>query len=321
MPLQYDPELFVAIQPLLPLIASAPKPPVGDTATRREIVRAQFGTAGNQVSSPKDVEISIHHIKANDSHEFPIYHFQKKNFIPSANPGPAILHYHGGGLISLSVEDLKKFIATQASLSGVQIFSVEYSLAPDAPFPVPVDECYAGLLWVQEHAKEYNIDPARIAVMGESAGGGLAAAVALLARDRQLSPPLAKQILIYPMLDDRNLKPNPEIEPFATWNNADNITAWTAYLGDKAGKDGVSPYAAPGRAESVEGLPPTYIDVGGLDLFRDEGCQYASRLAAANIATEFHLFPGVPHGFEMMAPHSSVTLKVGDSRLRAMLSF
>ena len=96
--------------------------------------------------------------------------------------------------------------------------------------------------------------------MGESAGGELAAPVALLARDHQFSPPLAKEILIYPMLDDRNLKPNPALEPFATRDNADNITAWTAYLGDKAGKDGVSPYAAPARVESVEGLPPTYMD-------------------------------------------------------------
>ncbi len=159
-----------------------------------------------------------------------------------------------------------------------------------------LDDCYAALRWLSEHAEEHGIDPARIAVMGDSAGGGLAAATVLMARDGRLHPPVAKQILVYPMLDDRTRTASPALTPFLTWRASDNVLAWDAYLGGP-GYEG-SADTVPARAESLAGLPSTYMDVGGVDLFRDECAVYAARLAQQDVETEFHLFPGVPHGFE-----------------------
>jgi acetyl esterase/lipase len=186
-----------------------------------------------------------------------------------------------------------------------------------------VEDCYAGLTWLHANAQKFNVDPTRIAVKGESAGGGLAAGVALMARDKNLSPPLAKQILIYPMLDDRT-KEDAALVPFASWSYVDNVTGWTALLGaNKAGKAeaDVPIYCAPARAKSLKGLPSTYIDVGTLDIFRDEDIEYAQRLAKENIDVEFHLYPGLPHAFELTGAKTNATKRALENRMRAMMSF
>ncbi len=176
--------------------------------------------------------------------------------------------------------------------SNVPVLLVDYRTAPEFPHPVPVQDCFAALVWLAEHANELGVDPARVAVMGDSAGGGLAAAVCLMARDRGC-PAVALQVLIYPMLDDRTALPDPQLVPFVTWTYDDNITGWQALLGDSVGRDGVTAYAAPARATDLSLLPPTYIDVGDLDIFRDEDITYARRLAAAGVATELHVHPVV----------------------------
>ena len=153
--------------------------------------------------------------------------------------------------------------------------------------------------------------------MGDSAGGGLAAAVALIARDRG-GPPLSAQILVYPMLDDRNTTPDPEIAPFAVWSYDDNITGWGALLGDAIGGPNVPAYAAPARATSLSGLPACYMEVGQLDIFRDEDFAYAERLSRAGVTVEFHLRPGVPHEFETYAHASDVARRSIADRLRAL---
>ena len=140
---------------------------------------------------------------------------------------------------------------------------------------------------------DLGVDPARIGVMGDSAGGGLAAGVCLMARDRG-GPAIAQQLLIYPMLDDRTRDTRPAAVPFLTWTYDDNVTGWGALLGDSAGSDAVSPYAAPARADDLTGLPDTYIDIGDLDIFRDEDIPYARRLADAGVPTELHRLPGMP---------------------------
>jgi len=269
MPLSYDPEYLKAAEPLLDAVASVPKPAVGDTANRRAGFEALLGSTFQNFPDIHDVERSIHHVQDKNGHQVPIHRFIKKSNENSAQPGPSILHIHGGGYICLSVDLYSKNIQTFASTSGVQIFSVDYRVAPEFKFPVSVEDCYLGLQWVQENTKEFNVDPSRIAVMGDSAGGGLAAAVAIMARDRGLSPPLAKQILFYPMLDDRNIVPKTTIEPFASWNNVDNITGRSAYIGDSVGKDGVSSHAAPSRVDKMDGLAPAYIET---DLHRHILC-------------------------------------------------
>jgi acetyl esterase/lipase len=201
-------------------------------------------------------------------------------------------------------------------------FARNYRVAPEVTHPTPVEDCYAALVWLHKEAESLGIDNSRIAVVGLSAGGGLAAAVALMARDRGLQPPLAKQILLSPMLDDRNLQTmDSALEPFATWSWDDNWTGWNALLDNKAGSKGVSAYAAPARAENFTGLPSAYIDVGTLDIFANENKQYASRLRDAGVQVEWHLYTGVPHGFEFRGRSSKIHQAAQSNRHTAMRSF
>jgi acetyl esterase/lipase len=186
------------------------------------------------------------------------------------------------------------------SAVGCAAVSVDYRLAPETPHPGPVEDCYAALMWLHAHAAELGVDPDRIAIGGASAGGGLAAALALLARDRG-EVALAFQLLIYPMLDDRTVThsdPHPLTGEFI-WTPDANRFGWFSLLGQEPGGADVSPYAAAARAEDLAGLPPTYISVGALDLFLEEDMEYARRLIRAGVPTELHVYPGAYHGFNM----------------------
>ncbi|KAI0545394.1 Alpha/Beta hydrolase protein [Xylaria curta] len=219
---------------------------------------------------------------------------------------PSLLYIHGGGMVAGSVDIIAAQLARLAVVSDVQIFGVDYRLAPEFPAPVPAEDCYAALIWLHAHAAELGLDRTRIGIMGDGAGGGLAAATALLARDRGLNPPLKSQILVSPMLDDRiasNWALDGRDSPllgFATIPLQSVRMCWRAYLGPGAGHDsgGISPYAAPGRMSDLRGLPATFIDVGGLDLFRNECAEFARKLTESDVQVEFHLLPGVPHRFE-----------------------
>lgn len=182
------------------------------------------------------------------------------------------------------------------------VVSVEYRLAPEAPHPGPVEDCYAGLVWTAANAAQLAIDPERIVIAGASAGGGLSAAVALMARDRN-GPTPCGQLLIYPMLDDRNdTLSSMQMAGIGVWDRTSNDTGWTALLGDARGGPDVSPYAAPARAADLSGLPPTFVDVGSAETFRDEDIAYASRIWAAGGRAELHVWPGCFHGFDALAP-------------------
>lgn len=228
---------------------------------------------------------------------------------------------HGGGFVSCTVDTFAPEMARAVVAQGVQHFGVDYPLAPERAAPVAVEDCYAALAWLSAHAREMHVDPARIVLYGDSAGGGVAAGTALMARDAGLEPPLAKQVLVYPMLDDRTRYPEEwPGRPFLTWKAEDNVLGWDAYVGaDKRGREDadVSVYAAPGRAEDLSGLPSTYIDVGGLDLFKVENLRFAQRLAEADVEVEFHLYPGVPHGFEN-GTGSWVATKAIENRIKAI---
>lgn len=215
-------------------------------------------------------------------------------------PLPCIYHIHGGGYVGGAAKDLESFHRPLVKALGCALVSVDYRLAPETVFPGAIEDCHAGLAWTVAHAAELGIDPARIGVMGESAGGGLAASLALLARDRG-EYRLAFQHLIYPMLDDRTCaaEPHPHAGEFI-WPAHNNAFGWGALLGRKPGSDGISAYASAARAEDLTGLPPTYIATGSLDLFLDEDIAYAQRLLRAGVATELHVFPGGFHGFDIM---------------------
>ena len=219
----------------------------------------------------------------------------------------AIYHVHGGGMIMGDNRSGLGLILEWAAELRAAVVSVEYRLAPETPHPGPAEDCYAGLAWTAAHAAELNIDPDRIVVFGGSAGGGLAAAVALMARDRG-GPALAGQMLMCPMLDDRNDTPSArQMAGLGIWDRTANDTGWTALLGADRGGPDVSPYAAPARAADLSGLPPAFIDVGSAETFRDEDVAYATRIWQAGGVAELHVWPGGFHGFYGMAPQAAIS--------------
>lgn len=230
--------------------------------------------------------------------------------------GPGIFHTHGGGMI---IGD--RWTGVTAFFDAIVRFNavfvtVEYRLAPEFPDPVPVEDCYAGLVWTAEHADELAIDPDRLIIAGGSAGGGLAAGVALLARDRQ-GPRLAAQMLMYPMLDDRDQSVSTtQIDGEGVWDRGSNILGWSALLGDRRGTDDVSIYAAPARATDLSGLPPAFIDCGSAEVFRDEDVAYATTIWAAGGQAELHVWPGGFHGFEGFVPQARLAQEMVGARER-----
>lgn len=299
-----------------------PSLPVNDITGRRERFNARIQSSLTNAPPTPNITRQTHHISTSDGTTITLHEFRPKNAPSKASP--AIYHIHGGGLILGSVASFAPTIAARAESYGLPIFSIDYRLAPEHPHPTPVNDCYAGLLYLHTHALTLGIDPARIMVLGESAGGGLAAGMVIMARDKGLSPPVAYQMLIYPMLDDRNLGPRPGIEPYTKWRAIDNKTGWGAVLGDAMGRDEEvdgHEYAAAARVKSVEGLPPTYIDVGGLDYFLREDIDYAARLLEAGISVELHVYPGLPHDFEWAAASSWIVKSAVDNRQRAVEEF
>jgi acetyl esterase/lipase len=224
----------------------------------------------------------------------------------AAGPLPCVYSMHGGGyVIGTNTMDDGFFDELGPKLGFVGV-SVEYRLAPETPYPGPLEDCYRGLRWTQAHAAEIGVDPNRIGVMGVSAGGGLAAALALLARDRG-EVPLAFQLLDQPMLDDRQRTPSSRDDDLAVWTRNSNTFGWRSYLGDLYGHDDVPPTAAPARATDLSGLPPALVSVGAVDGFRDEDVDYATRLNQAGVPTELHVYPGACHGFNLLAPDAAVS--------------
>jgi acetyl esterase/lipase len=225
-------------------------------------------------------------------------------YSPTDTPGPhpLLLRLHGGAYIVGSPEQDDPANRSIARLLGCVVVSVAYRLAPETPFPGAIEDCYAALVWIWSQAEALGVDRRRIAVSGRSAGGGLAAALALLSRDRG-GPTIAFQSLVYPMLDDRtgSAAERPAQCGEFIWTRASNRFAWSAILGREPGGAGVSPYAAPARAERLDGLPPAFIAVGALDLFLDEDLDYALRLVRAGAPVELHVYPGAPHGFDALA--------------------
>lgn len=221
---------------------------------------------------------------------------------------PAVYGIHGGGMILGHRSSAASDLIDLAEEHGIVGVTVEYRLAPEHPHPAPVEDCYAGLVWMAENADELGIDPDQIMVTGGSAGGGLAAGVALLARDRAC-PQLAGQMLICPMIDDRNdTISSQQYQEIGVWPGSFNETGWDALVGpDKRGTPDVSPYAAPTRADDLSGLPPAFIEVGAAEVFRDESVDYATRIWQTGGQAELHVWAGAFHGFSGIVPDAQVS--------------
>lgn len=220
---------------------------------------------------------------------------------------PVVLQIHGGGFLFGTAELGDPRNRAMAKAVGCAVVSVDYRLAPECPFPAGLDDCYAALEWLYCNAPSLGLDPDRIAIRGESAGGGLAAALAIRARNAG-GPPIRFQLLVYPMLDDRTVAS--EAHPYAgefVWDGPSNRFGWHCWLGQAPGAFEVPPLAAPARVADLSGLPPTCITTAALDMFAEENLEYARRLLRAGVPTELYLAPGAFHGFEAMAPEADVS--------------
>ena len=238
---------------------------------------------------------------------------------PAAADGLLPVYYwmHGGGLMLGTPEQEEIQMKEIAVMTGALVVSVDYRLAPEHPYPIPLEDCYHGLLWIDAHADNLGVDKQRIAVGGASAGGGLAAAVAMMSL-KLGGPAIIHQSLTYPMLDCRNqTKSSHEILSLGIWDRAYNLYGWHAYLGEK-GYEHLPDYAIPALAKDLSGLPPAFIAVGSLDLFRDEDIAYALRLMEAGVSAELHFYHGAVHGFDWHVPDSAMTKSLFSKRINAL---
>jgi acetyl esterase/lipase len=238
---------------------------------------------------------------------------------PGGTGRPALLHMHGGGYVIGTARQFVPMLQRYADACGCVIVSVDYRLSPETRFPGALEDNYVGLRWLRDSAAELGVDPNRIGVGGESAGGGHAAALAIAARDRG-EVPVAFQFLIYPMLDDRtgtSRKVSPYIGEFL-WNSLCNEFGWSAYLGVPAGSAMVPAGSVPARVEDLSRLPPTYIGVGALDIFVEENLVFASRLIAAGVPVDMDVVSGAYHGFNTVVPDADVSMRF-DEKIMAGL--
>lgn len=225
----------------------------------------------------------------------------------------AVLYIHGGGMVMGSARTGLEPLLDWLTELDVAIVSVDYRLAPEHRHPVPVEDCYAALEWTSAHLDELGAPAGSVLLAGGSAGGGLAAAVALLARDRG-GPAVLGQVLMSPMLDHRSDLPSTfEVDGYAIWDRTSNLTGWAALLGDVVGE--VSPYASPACAGDLSGLPPAYIDVGSAEALRDEDVQFATRIWQVGGRAELHVWEGGFHGFDTLVPRAQLSVTARSRRI------
>jgi acetyl esterase/lipase len=261
-------------------------------------VRAQREAEGAERNAGRAfdprVQVSTFGVRSQDGHKIPVHLFRDRGPVERGAFG---LFLHGGGFVLGSTDMYRHEIARYVIESGVPILSVDYRRAGEVSYPVPLNDCFAALQWLVSHADVLAADLSRLALVGESAGAGLAAALAIRARDEGIG--LAKQILVYPMLDDRNVDGGSFPDPTAmTWTFEENHAGWSAMLGSRAGQADVEPTAAPARLSDFSGLAPAYVEVGENDIFRDEAIAYAMRLHRAGVSAELHVHPFAAHGFD-----------------------
>jgi acetyl esterase/lipase len=262
-----------------------------------------------------DVTVSERVIEAGNASKVVIY-------LVNAEPGeqrPAILHMHGGGFTASSARGSVPQLQEIARSLNCTIVSVDFRNAPEARYSESLEDNYAALRWLHTHAAQVGVDPERIAIMGESGGGGHAALLAIAARDRGEFAVLF-QMLIYPMIDDRtgSSRGMPSHLGAFGWNADANRFGWRCFLGQEPGTDAVPQAAVPARVANLAGLPPTFIGVGGLDIFVDENIEYARRLIEAAVPTELLVVPGAFHGFDMIAKGSAAARRFSAAKLDAL---
>ena len=278
---------------------------IPDIVQRRAVLSQML--SATPVPENPNIEIS-NHIAKGPAGDIAVRVYSPKNV---SKPAPGLIYIHGGGMIMGGLDGEDGTCQMMADRLGAVIASVDYRKAPEDPYPAAPEDCYAASSWVFENAAELGMHPENIGIYGHSAGGGLAIAVALMAKDRS-GPKFSFMAPIYPMIDDRNVTESSKlVTDVGIWDRAGSLEAWGWYLGGKEADH----YAAPARAKDLTGLPPAYIDVGELDMFRDEDIEFAKRLAEANVQVEFHLWPGAYHASEIFAPEATLSATIWNTRL------
>ncbi|MEU6419636.1 alpha/beta hydrolase [Streptomyces spiralis] len=304
----YDPEVDM-------VVSYAPPLDLTDIAAARELL-AQ-ATAGLPPFQP-EAGVELTHLDASGAGDNPpvdLYMLRPSGG-PTGQGRPALLWFHGGGFVLGDARESLPFLDAAVRLTGAIGISVQYSLAPEATFPAPIEEGLAALNWIVAHAEQLGVDPERIAVGGQSAGGAHAAGLALRLRDEG-GPKIVFQLLDIPVTDDRLITQSAvEYTDGLVWNTKNAQLSWRAYLGDTG--EPVSPYAAPARAEDLSGLPPAFITVNQFDPLRDEGIEYARRLAHAKVPAELHLYAGTFHGSSGIALAAEVSRRQNSDLVAAL---
>ena len=295
-----DPELR---EPLPVIMAASPRPLTPETLPERRALGARLRP--DDATLTRGGRITIESRRAGETEVL------IARPAGARGPLPGVVYLHGGGMIAGDVRSDLPVVLDWAEQVGVVLVSVDYRLAPEHPYPAGVEDCLAALSWTAAHADELGID-GRLVLAGTSAGGGLAAATALLNRDRG-GVGLAGLLLVCPMLDDRTV--DAPVRPFQTWSPISNRTGWTALLGAARGGADVPPYAAPARATDLAGLPPAFIDVGTADIFLDEDVAFTRRIWAAGGRADLHVWAGGYHGFDSLVPGAAVSGEARAARI------
>lgn len=314
-PMGLDPEIAASLADLAASSPALPPAARADWQAQRQASTGFYDLVIAQAAAYPAVETTEYTTHAADGTPIALRWHQPMG----AASGAAVVYVHGGGLIAGTLAHADALARRYVQAAGVPFLTVDYRLAPEAQGRTPVEDAYAGLRWLAHHAADLGIDPARLAVMGDSAGGGLAAGVAILARERQL--PLAQQLLLYPMLDDRTgarpLAARLQAVPVLVYDAV--YTGWQALLGHEPGTElAPDPTTVPARLTDYAGLAPAYVEAADLDALRTDAIDYAQHLAQAGVPVEFHLYPGAPHGFDLLAPQARLTQRALQNRLRVL---
>jgi acetyl esterase/lipase len=314
--LQMDPEFASMVQMLFRTRMADKQPAPGDWQTKRIAADRFFITISQALTIPRPVVAEDRWIPGYRGSPVRIRLYRPE---AGTERRSLVIYLHGGGMFCCSIDTHDRLVRHYCAKTRSAFLAVDFRFAPEHPYPASVEDVFAALAWAAEHAGELGTDPGMIALAGDSAGGGMAAAVSLMTRDRR-GPQVALQMLLYPMLDDRNTVPDPELEPFVAWAYDDNALGWSLLLGDRAGGPDVPAWASPARETDYKGLAPAYLEVGTLDIFRDETLRYAANLLAAGVPTKLHLRDGVTHGFDMLAPQAAISQQAFEDRYRAIIN-
>jgi acetyl esterase/lipase len=307
-----DPELRPGFLQIMPILSNRPRDPVAAGKFTAEMLAAlSAGRLKNEEVTFEDRSVP----GPTSAPDVPVRIYSPAHRTELL---PGLLYIHGGGFTLGNLDTEHTACLHIVEKVNCVVVSVDYRLAPEHPFPAALEDCYTALQWMATHAESLGIDPSRIGVRGASAGGGLCAAVALMARDRK-EVKLIFQMPLCGCLDDRHITPSSHqmAADEMMWGRSASLKGWAAYLGANLQGD-VSPYAAPARAEDLSGLPPAYLMVGELDLMRDENIEYAMRLMQAGVPTELHVYPGAFHGFEGLVPNAAVSVRAVNEYTEAL---